>query len=803
MFKFCPNICPKYPVFGYILAVSFVSNLFGQTTVNWGTHKGPASPLNDFTGWNANPTSIQKLLDITGANLGDTTGYSDLNVGNTNWSRGDRIELGFYASNLGSDNDPGGASGAADTPSTNMFEGTWIALTSETYIGQDWDGSTAVAAGEFAFESAFATNQNYVVHQQGETYEIGQWDNNDYIDVNHADKVFGNSFTYDIDDVVSSLTSGTKLGIRFYDNTNREDGSNVVRYNTVMNNNWTWGNPNLYLHDPSNPNNLDGGNVFEFDNAANGGSNGDSKTGASDVNAQSSNYVSTITYWTGLADLDISGSDKSTVLSGVGGVAPGGVVSVADIYQSNISGGSDNVLTLNVNGAGNADNTYIYTGDIVDTGSAGGLELIKSGAGKQTLAGNLNMVSDTDSVLNVHDGTLTLSTASGKTHSVEYLKGASGATLELADGDSDLITLGFANTTSYSDANFAGTVLMSGNVAHTVKVGSGTTSAFYDDEQTFSGALSAGGSDTSTLIKDGVGRLRLTGDSSSGYDNEIRIDHGTLVLGDGTDAGADFHSSTEFDIQRGKLEIATNEIDITNTVKDTDSSNKSMVGGTGKLGAVVIGSGANEIDTISPGRGIASSLSSPNSQQQVAFGNGDENTSVGTFSVGSLTLNDGAVFDWEITDFDGTEGTDWDLLKYDTLTYNSSDTININVFSLGSDGNGGASKGNLWRERMTNANGFKFMTWSGVGGSAWSGAATGELANFNVNALGWQHYNHHNNSWTVYHNSGSFYLQYSAVPEPSTYVMITGLLMVPGYNFVRRFRKKKTMGVVEDSKEAS
>ena len=93
MFKFCPTISPKYPVFGYMLAASFVSNLFGQTTVNWGTHKGPASPLNDFTGWNANPTSIQKLLDITGANLGDTTGYSDLNVGNTNWSRGDRIEL--------------------------------------------------------------------------------------------------------------------------------------------------------------------------------------------------------------------------------------------------------------------------------------------------------------------------------------------------------------------------------------------------------------------------------------------------------------------------------------------------------------------------------------------------------------------------------------------------------------------------------------------------------------------------------------------------------------------------------------
>ena len=96
----------------------------------------------------------------------------------------------------------------------------------------DWDGSTAVAAGEFAFSSDLVSSQNYVVHQQGETYEIGQWDDSSNVDVSHADKVFGSSFTYDIDDVVGDLTSGTKLGIRFYDNTNREDGGNVVRYNT-------------------------------------------------------------------------------------------------------------------------------------------------------------------------------------------------------------------------------------------------------------------------------------------------------------------------------------------------------------------------------------------------------------------------------------------------------------------------------------------------------------------------------------------------------------------------------------------
>ena len=81
------------------------------------------------------------------------------------------------------------------------------------------------------------------------------------------------------------------------------------------------------------------------------------------------------------------------------------------------------------------------------------------------------------------------------------------------------------------------------------------------------------------------------------------------------------------------------------------------------------------------------------------------------------------------------------------------------------------------------------MEWSGTG-SQWSGS-NGKLSNFNVNAVGWQYYHHSLNDWGVYHNNGSFYLQYSAVPEPSTYMMVTGLLMLPGYNFVRRLRKKK------------
>ena len=94
------------------------------------------------------------------------------------------------------------------------------------------------------------------------------------------------------------------------------------------------------------------------------------------------------------------------------------------------------------------------------------------------------------------------------------------------------------------------------------------------------------------------------------------------------------------------------------------------------------------------------------------------------------------------------------------------------------------------------------MEYSGSGGSAWGGS-NGTLNNFSVNAVGWQYYNHHLNDWGVYHHNGSFYLQYSAVPEPSTYVMVTGLLMLPGYNFVRRMRKKKSLSKDEEEEVVS
>ena len=107
------------------------------------------------------------------------------------------------------------------------------------------------------------------------------------------------------------------------------------------------------------------------------------------------------------------------------------------------------------------------------------------------------------------------------------------------------------------------------------------------------------------------------------------------------------------------------------------------------------------------------------------------------------------------TDFDGSAGTGWDLLKYDTLNYNANDAFTINIFSINSDGDGGASSGDIWSTNFDNSSayGFKFMEYSGSGGSAWGGS-NGTLNNFSVNAVGWQYYNHHLNDWGVYHHRG-------------------------------------------------
>jgi autotransporter-associated beta strand protein len=628
----------------------------------------------------------------------------------------------------------------------------------------------------------------------------------------------------DLNEHLGVLTTGTKLGIRFYDldtavgagGGTTPDSDGTTRYNTIMNTNWVWPGTNsgldMFLHDLTDEDNLDSNLVLEFDNTTYGSAGtytakvaGTNVSSHSTANAlHSDDFKTSITYWNGSSDLTIAGSNQDTILSGASG-------------RANISGGNDNLLTLNTNGVGTTSNSYTLTGNIQDTGATGGLKILKVGTGEQVLTGNVNMVSDTDSHVIIGEGTLTLKSSSNQ-QQFEYFTGPGTLKLDNSNNASHTVSIGLANTSAKQ--TFAGNVELAGtNTYNALNVGGGELSGF-DKHQEFSGVVSGG----EKLVKTGSGKLTLSGnntfsggvtiaDGGGTKDGGILVASHNNALGTGTTT-----------IEHGKLAIAGGTT-VTTTIQGQASNNnsnmKSIIGGgvgysvgvidNGSGTRINIGSGDGEIDVLSPGMAHASSMSNGTSDYQVVAGNHDASgtddltLSIGTIQIDKIGLKNGGVFDWEITDFAGNnaDGSDWDVLKFDDLVFSESDSFDINIYSLASNGSAGGVSvdgSNHLYSSKTGSSGFKFMEWT-TSGSGWNNApGSARVVNgFNINSDNWAVANNfYYGDWSVWYESGSFYLQYSAVPEPSTYFMVTGLLMLPGYNFLRRIRKKKSLGDVED-----
>ncbi|MBT3637811.1 MAG: hypothetical protein HN531_12780 [Opitutae bacterium] len=287
--------------------------------------------------------------------------------------------------------------------------------------------------------------------------------------------------------------------------------------------------------------------------------------------------------------------------------------------------------------------------------------------------------------------------------------------------------------------------------------------------------------------------------TNSGGDDVI-INDGTLVAAHANALGG---AGNTVVINKGKLELE-GDISLLNTTIQGSASGKSMVGGDGTFAAITVGDGTTttDINAISPGRGISSSLTPSN--QQVTLGTGDSAANaMGDLTVTTLVFNDGAVFDWEIADFNSgviqnSFNDEFDVLGFGTLAFTAGAVVDLNIFSVDSNGVGGGVAG---LGVHSGDNGILFLdgnnhagiNWgTGPGGAAWDGNGWQDAgAYFNIDDRAYNYHNGNlNGGWGVWYNgTGDFYLRYSAVPEPSTYVMVTGLLLLPGFRLFRRFRK--------------
>ncbi len=792
----------KLPTLFWILAfvlVSHISLYSAKQTINFSTWL-------DFSNLNASdPNSNTKLLKgLNAAGASPTSLYED--QADDQSYNGDLIELGFFK-DLGDDGAVGGSGGNADSASTTVFKGYWTPLTSRTTIGQDakWlaglgsaGPEQSIPAGEFGF--SVAINNGDGINDDDTAFV--NWHTPIESGFKFEDQQTGGEDT-DLSTNWALLTAATnaKLGIRFYDintagNPPTPSGTNgatkvngTTRYNTIMDPDWVWQSTddqtlNMAIHenDGSGGMSLNSALIFEFDNTDAYTANV-AKVGTGNTRVENDDYVATVTHYSGSGGMDLDASSiGSTILSGLTG-------------SGDLLGGDDgSTLTIHSAAGNTGTDAFDFTGNIYESSSAStDLSIIKTGAGDQELTGNINLASGSGDkgYINLTAGGLTLNPGGGETQVIEYLKGASGTTLTLDDTGAGTIELGFAQ--SQSSATFSGNVALAGSgSSNIIKVATGTAKADYSKKQIFGTGVISG---SKKLTKSGVGRLELTGDNT--FSGGIDINDGTLVAGH-ADALGDNGNTVR--INKGKLEISSGITLAQSDIKGVASgTGKSMIGGAGTVTAVTIGSGNNEVSYISPGQGISSSLTP--SMKGVDFDTSTD--AIGNLTVTTLNWNNGGVFDWQIKDFNpgGTAGTHWDKLSFGTLNFQTGQNFGINIIALkGSsfDGTMGnvSNTGNTWNN-YSDTDGFLFAS-----GTTINGLSDGDVSSsFTIRTDDFSHsVGHWYGDWGVYKSGGNLYLTYSAVPEPSTYIMVTGLFMLPCFRLFKKWRRQSTSSVL-DSEE--
>jgi autotransporter-associated beta strand protein len=313
----------------------------------------------------------------------------------------------------------------------------------------------------------------------------------------------------------------------------------------------------------------------------------------------------------------------------------------------------------------------------------------------------------------------------------------SGAMIELRAGG----TLDFGSSTPFTGSvDYKGGAIQ-GAFSGTVNV-SGTGVAL-DDANIASGKVVVG-TGASVDLSDFTGTVRLTGDG--GVTAGLPTFSGTLELG----AGSTLNLTT----LGGSLDNATVTVDDGATMR-----------GTGTVGDTTLASGG----ALAPGN------------------------SPGSLTYTNLTLQGGASIDFEIANTGGglyppVAGSDYDALVVNGLLdisgLSAGNTLTLNLISLIADG---SQAGDLGDFDPSGAYAFDLFTYGQI--SAYEGSISqyftldGAALTFNGAPVDMQY-------WNLVDTGTGIQLQYSPIPEPSTYGLVLGGLALAGAAIRRRRAKR-------------
>jgi len=390
--------------------------------------------------------------------------------------------------------------------------------------------------------------------------------------------------------------------------------------------------------------------------------------------------------------------------------------------------------------------------------SGGGVTLNSSGIGNQSTI-TANTVTNTGGtwVFGTFNGTQSLVVGAGGL----TIGGGSTMAVNATGGSANFISLG-GNVTSQANANantISGLGTLRLNATRTFDVADGAAAS----DLTIA-TIVANGTGTGEINKTGAGTMTLTGINT--FTGATTLGGGTLLVS-GT-----INSSSGVTVNAGTFNYTNNTTGLNRAV--------TVAGGNFRYNSSQVYSGALTFTsgTISGTGNLSNTAVTVGAGQIMTPGN-----STGSQSVGATTWANAGTFQFELNDATGTAGSlinGWDLLNPTSLAITAGvGQFNLQLITLNSLQAAGLA------QNFVDANNY---SWLFVDAGATITAFNANQFAFNTSSF----QNSFTGTFSVSQGTGSdddkLYLNYTAIPEPSTYAMLglgLGLLV-----WLRRKNKK-------------